>query len=119
MIREELKEKLVPLNQNLKFEKKKELINENLILSIQDKIIELKEEYKLKEIVKDKIYESVNACMKKIEKYPIFMAIIKNIGYNAKGDEICEYEETELAEISERFRKFYNEVYIKENVNFH
>jgi len=81
---------------------------------------ELKEEYKLKEeILKDKIYEAVNTDMKKVEKYPIFMAIIENIGYNSKGMDICEYEATELAKVSEEFKNFYDEVYIKGNINFH
>ncbi|QKF72367.1 type IIB restriction/modification system, restriction/methyltransferase subunit [Aliarcobacter faecis] len=119
-IREELKIKLAPLNQNLKLEKKKDPIDENKILQIQDKITELKEEYKLKEeIVRDKIYEAVNTDMKKIEKYPIFMAIIEEIGEDAKGKKTCDYEKTELARVSEEFKKFYNEVCIKGNINFH
>lgn len=119
-IREELKIKLAPLNQNLKLEKKKEIIDEDAILKIQDEITELKEEYKLKEeIVRDKIYEAVNSDMKKVEKYPIFMAIIEEIGEDAKGKKTCDYEKTELASVSEEFKKFYNEVYIKGNVNFH
>ena len=120
-IREELKIKLAPLNQNLKLEKKKDPIDEDVILKIQDEITELKEEYKLKEeIVRDKIYEAVNSDMKKIEKYPIFMAIIEEIGEDAKGKKTCDYEKTELASVSEEFKKFYKEVYgDKKNVNFH
>jgi type I restriction enzyme M protein len=119
-IREELKIKLALLNQNLKLEKKKDPIDEDLILKIQDEITELKEEYKLKEeIVKDKIYEAVNIDIKKIDKYHIFMAIIDEIGEDAKGKKTCDYENTELASVSEEFKKFYNEVYIKANVNFH
>ncbi|MDD2888196.1 MAG: N-6 DNA methylase [Aliarcobacter sp.] len=120
-IREELKIKLVPLNQNIKFEKKKDPIDEALILQIQDEITELKEEYKLKEeIVKDKIYEAVNTDMKKIEKYPIFMAIIDEIGEDAKGKKTCDYEKTELARVSEEFKIFYKEVYgDNKNINFH
>lgn len=120
-IREELKTKLVPLNQNLKLEKKKDSISKNVILKIQDEVTELKEEYKLKEeIVRDKIYEAVNIDMKKIEEYPIFMAIIEEIGEDAKGKKICDYENTELARVSKEFKKFYNEVYgEKKNVNFY
>lgn len=120
-IRKELKTKLDPLNQNLKLEKKKDLIDENLILLIQDEITELKEEYKLKEeIVKDKIYEAVNTNMKMIEKYPIFMAIIDEIGEDAKGKKTCDYEKTELARVSEEFKTFYKEVYgDNKNINFH
>ena len=111
---------LAPLNQNLKLEKKKDPIDEDAILKIQDEITELKEEYKLKEeIVKDKIYEVVNADMKKIEKYPIFMSIIEEIGEDAKGKKTCDYEKTELASVSEEFKTFYKEVYIEGNVNFH
>lgn len=119
-IRADLKEKLAPLNQNLKLEKKKKPLDEEIILKIQEEITEIKDEYKLKEeIAKDKIYEAVNTDMKKIEKYPIFMAIIEEIGENAKGKKTCEYEKTELAKVGEEFKTFYNEVYIKGNVNFH
>lgn len=119
-IRVELKEKLAPLNQNLKLEKKKDPIDEEKILQIQDEITELKEEYKLKEeIVRDKIYEAVSTDMKKVEKYPIFMAIIEEIGEDGKGKKTCDYEKTELATVSEEFKKFYDEVYIKGNINFH
>ncbi len=120
-IREELKEELARLNQNLKLEKKKDAIDEDAILKIQDEIIELKEEYKLKEdIERDKIYEAVNSDMKKVEEYPIFMAIIEEIGEDAKGKKTCDYEKTELSRVSEEFKKFYKEVYVdKRNVNFH
>lgn len=118
-IRKELKDSLVPLNISLKAEKKKEPIDEDMLLAIQDKISELKEEYKLKEeIVKDKIYEAVNDDMSKVEKYPIFMSIIEEIGEDAKGKITCDYEDTELASVSEQFKKFYDEVYIKGNINF-
>ncbi len=118
-IRKELKDKLVPLNLSLKLEKKKEPTDEDMLLEIEEKITELKEMYKLKEeIVRDKIYEAVNDDMSKIEKYPIFMSIIEEIGEDAKGKKTCEYEDTELASVSDEFKKFYNEVYIKGNVNF-
>ncbi|MCD4668727.1 MAG: SAM-dependent methyltransferase, partial [Sulfurimonas sp.] len=80
---------------------------------------DIKEEYKLKEeIVRDKVYEAVNTDMSKVEKYPIFMSIIEEIGEDAKGKITCEYEDTELASVSEKFKEFYDEVYIKGNVNF-
>jgi type I restriction enzyme M protein len=118
-IRKELKDKLIPLIKNLKDEKKKDPINEDTILAIYDNITELKEQYKLKEeILRDKIYEAVNADMSKVETYPIFMSIIEEIGEDAKGKITCEYEKTDLASISEEFKKFYDEVYKKNNVNF-
>lgn len=43
--------------------------------------------------------------MKKIERYPIFMAIIEEIGEDAKGKKTCDYEKTELASVSEEFKK--------------
>ena len=118
-IRKELKDKLIPLTKNLKDEKKKELIDEDKLLNLQEKISNLKDEYKLKEeIVRDKIYQAVNTDMSKVEKYPIFMSIIEEIGEDAKGKITCKYEKTELASVSEEFKKFYDEVYIKGNVNF-
>jgi type I restriction enzyme M protein len=118
-IRKELKDKLIPLTKSIKDEKKKDPIDDDKLLTIQDEISELKEEYKLKEeIVRDKIYEAVNTDMSKVENYPIFMSIIEEIGEDAKGKITCEYEDTELASVSEEFKKFYEEVYIKENVNF-
>ena len=47
--------------------------------------------------------------MKKVEEYPIFMAIIEEIGEDAKGKKTCDYEKTELASVSEEFKKFYKE----------
>ena len=48
------------------------------------------------------------------------MAIIEEIGEDAKGKKTCDYEKTELSRVSEEFKKFYKEVYVdKRNVNFH
>lgn len=80
---------------------------------------ELKEEYKLhEEIVRDKIYDAVNIDMSKVEKYPIFMSILEEIGEDSKGKKTCEYEDTELASVSKEFKQFYKEVYVEGNVNF-
>jgi type I restriction enzyme M protein len=136
-IREELKEKLAQgcyKQQRLttRYEKYKDNIEKKRLSKLttiykkwftilQDKEweMELKEQYKLKEeIVRDKIYDGVNTDMSKVETYPIFMSIIEEIGEDAKGKITCEYEKTELASISNEFKKFYDEVYIKGNVNF-
>jgi len=80
---------------------------------------ELKEKYKLKEeIIRDKIYDGVNSEMSKIERYPIFMSILDEIGEDSKGKKTCEYEDSELASTSLAFKEFYKEVYIKGNINF-
>lgn len=119
-IRQELKEKVAMLNKAIKEERKREKPDFLNIQFWQEDIASLKEEYKLKEeIVRDKIHELVNEEVSKIETYPIFMSIIEEIGEDAKGKKTCEYEETELAKVSKEFRTFYEEVYIKGNVNFH
>jgi type I restriction enzyme M protein len=46
------------------------------------------------------------------------MSIIEEIGEDAKGKITCKYEDTDLASTSEEFKKFYDEVYKKNNVNF-
>lgn len=92
-IRKELKDKLGKLDKKADDFKEKEA--------------ELKEEYKLKEeIVRDRIYEAVNAEMSKAEKYKIFMAIIDEIGEDATGKKTCEYENTELYKVAEQFKEF-------------
>ncbi len=118
-VRKELKEKVTPYNQKIKELKKEVILNEELIEEFQEKVVELKEEYKLKEeIVRDKIYEAVNTEMSKFDKYPIFMSIIDEIGYDSKGNNTCKYEESELFTVGNEFKTFYEEVYKKGNVNF-
>ncbi len=81
---------------------------------------EIREEHKLKEeIIRDKIYELVNEEMRKKENYKIFMAIIEEIGEDATGKKTCEYEDTELFLVQKKFKEFYQNYHIEDNVNFH
>jgi len=56
--------------------------------------------------------------MSNVEKYLILMSIIQEIGEDSKGKITCEYEDTDLASVSQEFKKFYDEIYVKGNVNF-
>jgi len=119
-IRQELKEEVALLNKLIKEKKKKDNSDFSKIQAWQEEIITLKEEYKLKEeVLRDKIHELVNKEVSQIEKYPIFMSIIDEIGEDAKGKKTCEYEETDLTKVSQEFKMFYKKVYLEDNVNFH
>ncbi len=48
----------------------------------------------------------------------MLVKILEEIGEDSKGKKTCEYEDTELAKVSEEFKNFYNEVYNKGNINF-
>ena len=108
-IRAEMKNKLAGLKKTIKDKE-----------ALKTAETECKEEYKLKEeIIRDTIHEAVAEEMKQVENYKIFMAIIDEIGEDATGKITCDYEATDLAKVSERFREFYQNYHVEGNVNFH
>ncbi|EOX9270194.1 N-6 DNA methylase [Campylobacter upsaliensis] len=92
-LRDELKALIAPLQKELK---------------ALEKIANHRETYRYKEeLVRDKICTEVSEKLKQLESYEVFMAIIENIGFDATGKELCEYEESELHTIALSFREFY------------
>ncbi|ELX8739568.1 N-6 DNA methylase [Campylobacter upsaliensis] len=110
-LRDELKALTTPLQKELKALEKmqdKDLKTQEQIATLKEKIANHRETYRYKEeLVRDKICTEVSEKLKQLESYEVFMAIIENIGFDATGKELCEYEESELHTIALSFREFY------------
>ncbi|EJE0943338.1 N-6 DNA methylase [Campylobacter upsaliensis] len=110
-LRDELKALITPLQKELKALEKmqdKDLKTQEQIATLKEKIANHRETYRYKEeLVRDKICTEVSEKLKQLESYEVFMAIIENIGFDATGKELCEYEESELHTIALSFREFY------------
>ncbi|EPE6972716.1 N-6 DNA methylase [Campylobacter upsaliensis] len=110
-LRDELKALIAPLQKELKALEKmqdKDLKTQEQIATLKEKIANHRETYRYKEeLVRDKICTEVSEKLKQLESYEVFMAIIENIGFDATGKELCEYEESELHTIALSFREFY------------
>lgn len=110
-LRDELKALIAPLQKELKALEKmqdKDLKTQEQIATLKEKIANHREIYRYKEeLVRDKICTEVSEKLKQLESYEVFMAIIENIGFDATGKELCEYEESELHTIALSFREFY------------
>ena len=110
-LRDELKALIAPLQKELKALEKmqdKDLKTQEQIATLKEKIANHRETYRYKEeLVRDKICAKVSEKLKQLESYEVFMAIIENIGFDATGKELCEYEESELHTIALEFKKFY------------
>ncbi|EAH9285282.1 restriction endonuclease subunit M [Campylobacter upsaliensis] len=110
-LRDELKALIAPLQKELKPLEKmqdKDLKTQEQITTLKEKIANHRETYRYKEeLVRDKICAKVSEKLKQLESYEVFMAIIENIGFDATGKELCEYEESELHTIALEFKKFY------------
>ncbi|EAK5561498.1 restriction endonuclease subunit M [Campylobacter upsaliensis] len=110
-LRDELKALIAPLQKELKALEKmqdKDLKTQEQIATLKEKIANHRETYRYKEeLVRDKICTEVSEKLKQLESYEVFMAIIENIGFDATGKELCEYEESELHAIALSFREFY------------
>ncbi|EHJ8978937.1 N-6 DNA methylase [Campylobacter upsaliensis] len=110
-LRDELKALITPLQKELKALEKmqnKDLKTQEQIATLKEKIANHRETYRYKEeLVRDKICAEVSEKLKQLESYEVFMAIIENIGFDATGKELCEYEESELHTIALQFREFY------------
>ncbi|EMD1320782.1 N-6 DNA methylase [Campylobacter upsaliensis] len=110
-LRDELKALITPLQKELKALEKmqdKDLKTQEQIATLKEKIANHRETYRYKEeLVRDKICTEVSEKLKQLESYEVFMAIIENIGFDATGKELCEYEESELHTIALEFKKFY------------
>ncbi|MDL0109073.1 N-6 DNA methylase [Campylobacter felis] len=110
-LRDELKALIAPLQKELKALEKmqdKDLNTQEQIATLKEKIANIRETYRYKEeLVRDKICAKVSEELKQLESYEVFMAIIENIGFDATGKELCEYEKSELHTIALEFKKFY------------
>ena len=110
-LRDGLKALIAPLQKELKALEKmqdKDLKTQEQITTLKEKIANHRETYRYKEeLVRDKICAEVSEELKQLESYEVFMAIIENIGFDATGKELCEYEESELHTIALSFREFY------------
>ena len=110
-LRDELKALIAPLQKELKALEKmqnKDLKTQEQIATLKEKIANHRETYRYKEeLVRDKICAKVSEKLKQLESYEVFMAIIENIGFDATGKELCEYEKSELHTIALEFKKFY------------
>ncbi|EOC7418735.1 N-6 DNA methylase [Campylobacter upsaliensis] len=110
-LRDELKALITPLQKELKALEKmqdKDLKTQEQIATLKEKIANHRETYRYKEeLVRDKICTEVSEKLKQLESYEVFMAIIENIGFDATGKELCEYEKSELHTIALSFREFY------------
>ncbi|EOJ2741372.1 N-6 DNA methylase [Campylobacter upsaliensis] len=110
-LRDELKALIAPLQKELKALEKmqdKDLKTQEQIATLKEKIANHRETYRYKEeLVRDKICTEVSEKLKQLESYEVFMAIIENIGFDATGKELCEYEKSELHTIALSFREFY------------
>lgn len=110
-LRDELKALIAPLQKELKALEKmqdKDLKTQEQIITLKEKIANHREAYRYKEeLVRDKICTKVSEKLKQLESYEVFMAIIENIGFDATGKELCEYEKSELHTIALEFKKFY------------
>ncbi|EOE6441540.1 N-6 DNA methylase [Campylobacter upsaliensis] len=109
-LRDELKALIAPLQKELKALEKAQDSKEikEQITTLKEKIANHRETYRYKEeLVRDKICAEVSEELKRLESYEVFMAIIENIGFDATGKELCEYEESELHTIALQFREFY------------
>ncbi|EKE3732678.1 N-6 DNA methylase [Campylobacter upsaliensis] len=110
-LRDELKALIAPLQKELKALEKmqdKDLKTQEQIAILKEKIANHRETYRYKEeLVRDKICTEVSEKLKQLESYEVFMAIIENIGFDATGKELCEYEKSELHTIALSFREFY------------
>ncbi|EOW0155695.1 N-6 DNA methylase [Campylobacter upsaliensis] len=110
-LRDELKALIAPLQKELKALEKmqdKDLKTQEQIATLKEKIANHRETYRYKEeLVRDKICTEVSEKLKQLESYEVFMAIIENIGFDATGKELYEYEESELHTIALSFREFY------------
>lgn len=110
-LRDELKALIAPLQKELKPLEKmqdKDLKTQEQITTLKEKIANHRETYRYKEeLVRDKICAEVSEELKQLESYEVFMAIIENIGFDATGKELCEYEKSELHTIALQFREFY------------
>ncbi|EAK3283066.1 restriction endonuclease subunit M [Campylobacter upsaliensis] len=109
-LRDELKALIAPLQKELKALEKAQDSKEikEQITTLKEKIANHRETYRYKEeLVRDKICTEVSEKLKQLESYEVFMAIIENIGFDATGKELCEYEESELHTIALSFREFY------------
>ncbi|MBS4407554.1 N-6 DNA methylase [Campylobacter vulpis] len=110
-LRDELKALITPLQKELKALEKmqdKDLKTQEQIATLKEQIANARETYRYKEeLVRDKICAEVSEKLKQLESYEVFMAIIENIGFDATGKELCEYEESELHTIALSFREFY------------
>lgn len=110
-LRDELKALITLLQKELKALEKmqdKDLKTQEQIATLKEKIANHREIYRYKEeLVRDKICTEVSEKLKQLESYEVFMAIIENIGFDATGKELCEYEESELHTIALSFREFY------------
>lgn len=110
-LRDELKALIAPLQKELKALEKmqdKDLKTQEQIATLKEKIANYRETYRYKEeLVRDKICTEVSEKLKQLESYEVFMAIIENIGFDATGKELCEYEKSELHTIALSFREFY------------
>lgn len=110
-LRDELKALITPLQKELKALEKmqdKDLKTQEQIATLKEKIANHRETYRYKEeLVRDKICAKVSEKLKQLESYEVFMAIIENIGFDATGKELCEYEKSELHTIALEFKKFY------------
>ncbi|EIZ9325652.1 N-6 DNA methylase [Campylobacter upsaliensis] len=110
-LRDELKALITPLQKELKALEKmqdKDLKMQEQIATLKEKIANHRETYRYKEeLVRDKICAKVSEKLKQLESYEVFMAIIENIGFDATGKELCEYEKSELHTIALEFKKFY------------
>ncbi|EGP8042061.1 N-6 DNA methylase [Campylobacter upsaliensis] len=110
-LRDELKALIAPLQKELKALEKmqdKDLKTQEQITTLKEKIANARETYRYKEeLVRDKICAKVSEKLKQLESYEVFMAIIENIGFDATGKELCEYEKSELHTIALEFKKFY------------
>ena len=109
-LRDELKALIAPLQKELKALEKAQDSKEikEQITTLKEKIANHRETYRYKEeLVRDKICAEVSEELKQLESYEVFMAIIENIGFDATGKELCEYEKSELHTIALEFKKFY------------
>ncbi|WP_297449049.1 N-6 DNA methylase [uncultured Campylobacter sp.] len=110
-LRDELKALIAPLQKELKALEKmqdKDLKTQEQIATLKEQIANARETYRYKEeLVRDKICAKVSEKLKQLESYEVFMAIIENIGFDATGKELCEYEKSELHTIALEFKKFY------------
>lgn len=110
-LRDELKALITPLQKELKALEKmqdKDLKTQEQIATLKEQIANARETYRYKEeLVRDKICAKVSEKLKQLESYEVFMAIIENIGFDATGKELCEYEKSELHTIALEFKKFY------------
>lgn len=110
-LRDELKALIAPLQKELKALEKmqnKDLKTQEQIATLKEQIANARETYRYKEeLVRDKICAEVSEKLKQLESYEVFMAIIENIGFDATGKELCEYEKSELHTIALEFKKFY------------